>query len=65
MSLKHKNTQHKAIYLKASSCVLLLTRGPTLRAVDAAGAARDLGATFGRGGVPSLVPVGGGRQRRR
>ena len=34
-------------------------------AADAAGAAPDLGATFWRGSVPSLVPVGGGRQRRR
>ena len=34
-------------------------------AADAAGAARDLGATFGRRGVPPLVPVGGGRQWRR
>ena len=34
-------------------------------AADAAGAAPDLGAILGRGGAPSLVPVGGGRQRRR
>ena len=34
-------------------------------AADAAGAAPDLGATFWRGGVPWLVPVSGGRQRRR
>ena len=34
-------------------------------AADAAGAAPDLGATLWRGGVPALVPVGGGRQRRR
>jgi len=30
---------------------------PTLRAVDAAGAASGLGAIFMRGGVPSAVPV--------
>ena len=34
-------------------------------AADAAGAARDLSATFWRGSVPSLVPVYGSRQRRR
>ena len=34
-------------------------------AADAAGAAPDLGAIFERRGVPALVPVGGGRQRRR
>jgi len=39
--------------------------GPTLRAADAAGAAPELGAILGRRGTPPLVPVGGGRQRRR
>ena len=34
-------------------------------AADAAGAAPDLGAILGRDGAPALVPVGGGRQRRR
>ena len=34
-------------------------------AADAAGAASPLGAIMGRGGVPALVPVYGGRQRRR
>ena len=34
-------------------------------AADAAGAAPDLGAILGLRGAPSLVPVGGGRQRRR
>ena len=34
-------------------------------AADAIGAAPELGATFRRGGVPALVPVGGGRQRHR
>ena len=34
-------------------------------APDAAGAAPDLGAIFWRRGAPSLMPVGGGRQRRR
>jgi len=38
--------------------------GPTLRAVDAAGAARGLGAIFGGGAVPLAVPVYGGCQRR-
>jgi len=35
-----------------------------LRAVDAAGAARDLGAILKRGGVPAAVPIYEGRQRR-
>ena len=34
-------------------------------AADAAGAAPELGAIVWRGGAPSLVPVGGGGQRRR
>ena len=34
-------------------------------AADAAGAAPELGAIVGRRGVPALVPVGEGRQRRR
>ena len=34
-------------------------------AADAAGAAPELGAIFWRRGAPALVPVGGGRQRRR
>ena len=34
-------------------------------AADAAGAAPELGAILRRRGVPALVPVGGGRQRRR
>ena len=34
-------------------------------AADAAGAAPELGAIFWLRGAPSLVPVGGGRQRRR
>jgi len=46
------------IYLFKDEC-------PTLRAADAAGAAPDLGATFWRGGVPALVPIYGGCQRRR
>ena len=34
-------------------------------AADAAGAAPDLGAILRHRGAPSLVPVSGGRQRRR
>ena len=34
-------------------------------AADAAGAAPELGAIVGRGGVPALVPICRGRQRRR
>ena len=34
-------------------------------AADAAGAAPELGAILGHDGAPALVPVGGGRQRRR
>jgi len=41
-----------------------LLSGPTLRAVDAAGAARGLGAIFACRGVPSPVPVYGGCQQR-
>ena len=34
-------------------------------AADAAGAAPELGAILRRDGVPALVPIYGGRQRRR
>jgi len=34
-------------------------------AADAAGAASPLGAIVGRGGESALVPISGGRQRRR
>ena len=44
--------------------VLLSACRPTLRAVDAAGAARGLGAIFGGGAVPPAVPVYGSCQRR-
>ena len=34
-------------------------------AADAAGAAPELGAIVGHDGAPALVPISGGRQRRR
>ena len=48
------------------TCMLLYfsPRRPTLRAVDAAGAAPELGAIYVASGVPSSVPVYGGCQRR-
>ena len=44
---------------------LLIPAAQHCFAADAAGAAPELGAILGRGGAPSLVPVGRGRQRRR
>ena len=51
-------------YISKTCEVVVVNRGPTLRAVDAAGAAPGLGAIFGGGAMPPAVPVYRGCQRR-
>ena len=59
---KNQTITLKDYYFSLSSSSI---RAQHCFAADAAGAAPEPGAILGRGGAPSLVPVGGGCQRRR
>ena len=57
--------QIKINYILTIKNITVSTAAQQRFAADAVGAAPELGAILWRRGAPALVPVGGGRQRRR